>query len=155
MSDVVEELKAKLAEKKDRLEEIRAEQAALETEMLAFETVIACYDPSIRPNDAASFRRPVSTGGLTPTKRVTALLKGRNPRHIVLEILRGAECPVAAAEIAQIFVDKEQLNDRAAGLNSHITSRFATVLNGLRKQGLVRFELSEDGGNRRLWQIAR
>ncbi|TCQ09616.1 hypothetical protein C8J34_10210 [Rhizobium sp. PP-F2F-G36] len=155
MSDVVEELKAKLAEKKDRLEAIRVEQAALEEEVIAFETVIACYDPSIRPSGTASFRRPVSTGGLTPTKRVTALLKGRNSRHIVLEILRWAERPVAAAEIAQSFVDKEQLADRAAGLSSHITSRFATVLNGLRKQGLVRFEPSEDGNSRRLWEIAR
>ena len=54
MSDVVQELKAKLAEKKDPLEAIRAEQAALEGKVPAFETVIACYDPSFRPSGTAS-----------------------------------------------------------------------------------------------------
>lgn len=155
MLDVVGELKAKLAELNDRLETIRAEEAVVVSEMQAFETVIACYDPSFGMTGAASPRRTASPGTITPTKRVTALLRGKNKRHIVLDILRRSERPVAAGEIAQSFIDKDELADRAAGLNSHITSRFATVLNGLLKQGLVRFELSQDGSNRRLWQIAR
>ncbi|WP_320196957.1 hypothetical protein RMR10_015575 [Agrobacterium rosae] len=44
MSDMVGELRAKLAENKDLFGAIRAEQAGLEKELLAFETVIACYD---------------------------------------------------------------------------------------------------------------
>lgn len=118
MADLVDELKAKLAELKDRLEAIRAEQAVLEGEMLAFKTVIACYDPNFRLSGPARSRRTVSSGALTPTKRVTALPKGRSPRYIVLEIPRGAGHSVAAAEIAQSFVDKEQLADRAAGLTT-------------------------------------
>jgi hypothetical protein len=155
MAGVVDELKAKLAELEERLEAIRAEQAVLHEEKQAFEIVIACYDPSFRPSGAVTHNRTVSPGAITPTKRVTALLKGKNPRHVVLAILRNADRPVATAEVGQIFVGMEELGGQAEGLSSHITSRFATVLNGLQKQGLVRFELSEDGSNRRLWQIAR
>jgi hypothetical protein len=53
-----------------------------------------------------------------------------------------------------MFVDQEQLGGQAEGLNNHSTSRFAPVLNGLQKQGLVRFEVTEDGSNRLLWEIA-
>lgn len=155
MFDVVGELKAKLAELNDRLETIRAEEAVVVSEMQAFETVIACYDPSFGMPGASSPRRTASPRTITPTKRVTALLRGKNKRHIVLDILRRSERPAAAGEIAQSFIDKDELADKAAGLNSHITSRFATVLNSLQKQGLVRFTLSEDGTNRRLWEIAR
>lgn len=49
----------------------------------------------------------------------------------------------------------EELGGQVEGLTSHINSRFAKDLNGQQKQGLVRFELSEDGSNRCLWQIAR
>lgn len=155
MLDVVGELKAKLAELNDRLETIRAEEAVVVSEMQAFKTVIVCYDPSFGMTGAASPRRAASLGTITPTKRVTALPRGKNKRHIVLDILRRSERPVAAGEIALSFIDNDELADKAAGLNSHITSRFATVLNALLKQGLVRFELSQVGSNRRLWQIAR
>lgn len=155
MAGVVDGLKAKLAELEARLEAISAEQAVLEDERQAFHTVIACYDPNFRPSGAVKSKRSVSPGTITPTKRVTSLLKGKNPRHVVLAILRNADRPVAAAEVGQIFVGMEELGGQIEGLSSHITSRFATVLNGLQKQGLVRFEVSEDGTNRRLWKIAR
>lgn len=155
MVGVVDDLKAKLAELEERLEAISAEKQVLEGERQAFHTVIACYDSNFRPNGAVKSTRSVAPGTITPTKRVTALLKGKNPRHLVLDILRKAHHPVAAAEVGQIFVDMEELRGQTEGLNNHITSRFATVLNGLQKQGLVRFELSEDGSNRRLWKIDR
>lgn len=48
MAAVVIESKAKLVELGERLEAVRAEQAVLECEMQAYETVITCYDPDFR-----------------------------------------------------------------------------------------------------------
>jgi hypothetical protein len=155
MAGVVDELKGKLAELTGRLEAIGAEAAAREVQRQAFEMVIACYDPHFTQGVATELKPRRSSDVSTPTKRVTALLKNRNPRHIALEILRKSDGPVAAAEVAQRFVAQEQLGGATEGPNSHLTSRFATILDGLRKQELVRFELSGDAGNRRLWEINR
>ncbi len=155
MASVIDELKVKLAELAGRLEAIHAEAAILEAQRQAFETVITCYDPNFRSSHASSPRRKASADQNTPTKRVTALLKHRNPRHVVLDILRKSDGPLAVAEVAQQFVTQEQLGDMVEGLNSHLTSRFAAILGGLHKQDLVRFEQSSDDGNRRLWAINR
>jgi hypothetical protein len=57
--------------------------------------------------------------------------------------------------VAQRFVAQEKLGDMVEGLNSHLTSRFAAILDGLHKQDLVRFEQSGEVGSRRLWEINR
>jgi hypothetical protein len=155
MAAVVDELKGRLVEMTARLEAIRAEAVGLEAQKQAFETVIACYDPEFRPGFPTDPRRRTSRDRSTPTKRVTDLLRNRNPRHITLDILREADGPVAATYVAQRFVAQEKLDDAAEGLNSHLTSRFATILDGLHKQELVRFKLAGDVGNRRLWEINR
>jgi len=155
MAGVVDELKGKLVELAGQLEAIRAEAAVLEAQRQAFETVIACYDPDFSSSGASDLKRKTSADRTTPTKRVTALLRNRNPRHIALDILRKSDGPVAAAEVAQRFVAQEQLGDMVEGLNSHLTSRFAAILDGLYKQDLVRFEQSGDAGSRRLWEINR
>ncbi|MBY3158373.1 hypothetical protein HFO56_39425 [Rhizobium laguerreae] len=131
MAGVVDEVKSKLAELDAMLEAIKSEQVALERDRKAFETVTACYDPSFRPSEMPALKRLGSSEAATPTKQVTALL---NQSHLVLEILRQASNPIAAAEVAGSFIDREKLVVEVEGLGSHITSRFATVLNGLQKQ---------------------
>lgn len=155
MADVVDELKSKLGELTGRQEAIRAEMAVLEAQRHAFETVIAFYDLDFRSSGGPDPKRKTMADRTTPTKRVTALLRNRNPRHIALDILRKSEGPVAAAEVAQRFVVQEKLGDMVEGLNSHLTSRFAAILDGLHKQDLVRFEQSGEVGSRRLWEINR
>jgi hypothetical protein len=97
-------------------------------------------------------RRASSTE--TASARVTELLKGRNNRHIVLDILRRNEHPITTAEIAERFASEAALGSEAARLESALTSRFSATLNGLVKQGLVRQAGTEDG-RRNLWEISR
>jgi hypothetical protein len=68
----------------------------------------------------------------------TELLKGKNNRHIVLDILRRSERPATTAEIAEKFPSEADLGSEASRLESALTSRFSATLNGLVKQGLVR-----------------
>lgn len=138
-----------------RLEAIHAKTAVLEAQRQAFETVIACYDPDIRSSGAPDAKRQTTADRTTPTKRVIALLRNRNPRHIALDILRESEVPVAAAEVALRFVAQEKLGDMVEGLNGHPTSRFAAILDGLYKQDLIRFEQSREVGSCRRWEINR
>lgn len=153
MVEVVDELKAKLGKIDAKMEELRREIVVLEAQKFAFETVIRVYDPSFELAAPPSKVRRASPRE-TASGRVTELLKGRNNRHIVLDILRRAERPTTTAEIAERFANEADLGSQAARLESALTSRFSATLNGLVKQGLVRQAGTADG-RRHLWEISR
>ncbi|MGO6842473.1 hypothetical protein ELH67_09460 [Rhizobium ruizarguesonis] len=153
MVEVVDELKAKLGKIDAKMEELRREIVVLEAQKFAFETVIRVYDPSFELAAPPSKVRRASPRE-TASGRVTELLKGRNHRHIVLDILRRAERPTTTAEIAERFANEADLGSQAARLESALTSRFSATLNGLVKQGLVRQAGTADG-RRHLWEISR
>lgn len=153
MVEILDELKAKLAEINAKTEELRREIVVLDDQKAAFETVIRVYDPSFElAAPSAKARRAPSRE--TASSRVTELLKGKNNRHIVLDILRRAERPATTAEIAEKFASEADLGSEAALLESALTSRFSATLNGLVKQGLVRQAGTADG-RRHLWEISR
>jgi hypothetical protein len=151
--EIVDELKAKLVEIDGKMEELRREIGTLEAQKSAFETVIRVYDPSFQAAVLPSKARRASSRE-TASARVTELLKGRNNRHIVLDILRRNERPITTSEIAERFASEAALGSEAARLESALTSRFSATLNGLVKQGLVRQAGTEDG-RRHLWEISR
>lgn len=153
MVEVVDELKAKLVEIDGRMEELRREIAVLEAQKSAFETVIRVYDPSFEMAAPPSKVRRASSRE-TASSRVTELLKGRNNRQIVLDILRRADRPTTTAEIAEQFANEAELGSESARLESALTSRFSATLNGLVKQGLVRQAGTQDG-RRHVWEISR
>lgn len=153
MVDVLDELKAKLAEINSKMEELRREIVVLDDQRVAFETVIKVYEPGFELAAPPSKPRRASSRETT-SGRVTELLKGRNNRHIVLDILRRAERPTTTAEIAEKFASEADLGSEAARLESALTSRFSATLNGLVKQGLVRQAGTADG-RRHLWEISR
>lgn len=102
MVEVVENLKVKLAEIDRKFGALRREIALLETQKVAFCTVIRCYDPdftgTVGPIKA---RGAPARGGAT--SRATELFNGRNVPHITLDILRVLERPATMAEIAEKF----------------------------------------------------
>lgn len=153
MVDVVDGLKAKLAEINAKMEELRREIVVLDDQKAAFETVIKVYEPGFELAASPSKTRRASSRE-TASGRVTELLKGRNNRHIVLDILRRSERPTTTAEIAEKFASEADLGSEAARLESALTSRFSATLNGLVKQGLVRQAGTADG-RRHLWEIGR
>ncbi|NKM22416.1 hypothetical protein GFM01_32600 [Rhizobium laguerreae] len=153
MVEVVDELKAKLVEIDGKMEELRREIVVLEAQKSAFETVIGVYDPSFELAAPPSKARSASSRE-TASGRVTELLKGRNNRHIVLDILRRSERPATTAEIAEKFASEADLGSEASRLESVLTSRFSATLNGLVKQGLVRQAGTADS-RRHLWEISR
>ncbi|RDJ03254.1 hypothetical protein [Rhizobium grahamii] len=153
MVEIVDELKAKLVEIDGQMEALRREIAVLDAQKAAFKTVIKVYDPAFELAAPPSRTRHASTRE-TASGRVTELLKGRNNRHIVLDILRHCESPTTTAEIAERFTNDADLGDEAARLESALTSRFSATLNGLLKQGLVRQAGTADG-RRHLWEISR
>lgn len=154
MIEVVDELKAHLAEIDTKTEELRREIAVLEAQKSAFETVIRVYDPSFELAAPRSKARRAPSRE-TASSRVTELLKGRNNRHIVLDILRRSERPTTTAEIAEKFSNEADLGSEAARLESALTSRFSATLKGLVKQGLVRQAGTAEDGRRHLWEISR
>ncbi len=151
--EVVDELKAKLAEIDAKMEELRREIVILDDQKAAFEKVIKFYDPAFELAVPPSVTRRASSRE-TASGRVTELLKGKNNRHIVLDVLRRAERPTTTAEIAEKFAIEANLGSEAARLESALTSRFSATLNGLVKQGLVRQAGIADG-RRHLWEISR
>lgn len=153
MVEVVDELKAKLAEIDAKMEELRREIVILDDQKAAFEKVIKFYDPAFELAAPRSVTRRASSSE-TASGRVTELLKGRNNRHIVLDILRRSERPTTTAEIAERFASEADLGREAVRLESALTSRFSATLNSLVKQGLVRQTGTSDG-RRHLWEISR
>lgn len=153
MLEIVDELKAKFVEIDGKMQELRREIVVLEAQKSAFETVIRVYDPSFAIAAPPSKARRAASRE-TASGRVTELLKGKNNRHIVLDILRRAERPTTTAEIADKFANESDLGSEGERLESALTSRFSATLSGLVKQGLVR-QVGTADGRRHLWEISR
>lgn len=155
MVEVVDELKANLAEINGRMGELQREIGVLETQKSAFETVITVYDPGFELAAPPSTKTRRASSRERAGGRVTELLKGKNNRHIVLDILRRSERPTTTAEIAEKFASEANIGSDAARLDAALTSRFSATLNGLVKQGLVRQAGTTENGRRHLWGISR
>jgi hypothetical protein len=151
MVSVVEELKAKLEELDARMEAAKAEIALIEEQRAAFETVINVFDPTV---SWSAQKKPPRADRSTPGRRVTDLLKGRNMRGGVLDILRDAEAPILAGELAERFLKLEGVEGSAEGLGPNLAGRFAGLLDRMAESGIVRSSAAPDG-RRRLWEIAR
>lgn len=153
MVDVVSELKEKLVEIDAQIERLRREIDALDDQRAAFETVIKVYDPEFRMAVAPLKRRHGSSKE-TAGSRVTEILKGKNNRHVVLDILRRSEKPATSVEVARLFSKDAELGEEAEGLETALASRFSATLDGLQKQGLVKHAGTVDG-RKHLWEICR
>jgi hypothetical protein len=151
MVSVVEELKAKLSELDARIEAAKAEIAILEVQRSTVQTVIGVFDPK-----AASPALPKarSADRSTPGRRVTDLLKGRNVRGGVLDILREAEESILAGDLAERFLKREEVETPIDGIGPNLAGRFAGLLDRMAESGIVR-SLPAPDGRRRLWEIAR
>ncbi|TAY98666.1 MarR family transcriptional regulator [Rhizobium leguminosarum] len=143
-----------MAEIDGKMEELRREIGSLEVQKSVFQTVIRVYDPSFEISPPPSKARQASSRE-TASGRVTKLLKGKNNRHIVLDVLLRSERPTTTAEIAEKFASEADLGSEAVRLESALTSRFSATLNGLVKQGLVRQVGAIEDGRRHLWEISR
>jgi len=77
MVEVVEGLKAKLAEFNAKMEELQREIVVLDDQKVAFETVIKVFEPGFELAASPSKTRRASSRE-TASGRVTELLKGRN-----------------------------------------------------------------------------
>jgi hypothetical protein len=115
--------------------------------------VIRVYDPEFILGSAAPRRQRSAPRG-TASSRVTELLKGKNNRHLVLDILRRADRPTSSSEIARQFATDVELGEEAERLETALASRFSATLDGLQKQGLVKHAGTVDG-RRHLWEISR
>jgi hypothetical protein len=153
MVEIVGELKAKLVEIDAQIERLGREIGALEDQRAAFEKVIKVYDPEFINAGVAS-TRPRSAKRGTASGRVTELLKGKNNRHVVLDILRRSGRPTSSSEIARQFATDVELGEEAERLETALASRFSATLDGLQKQGLVKHAGTVDG-RRHLWEISR
>ncbi len=151
MVSVVEELKCKLAELEARLEAIRAEALILEGQKAAFMTVIKVYDPHAadEPN-----QQPKKRDRSTPGRRVTDLLRGRDVRRGVLELLRDAKEPILAGDLSEQFAEREGFGAEIDAIGPNMAGRFSGLLERMEQAGLVRSSGAPDG-RRRLWEIAR
>lgn len=153
MVEIVEGLKAKLVEIDTQIDELRREIGTLEDQRAAFVKVIRVYDPDFMTTGAV-LRRSRSTQQGTASSRVTELLKDKNNRHVVLDILRRADRPTSSSEIARQFAADVELGEEAERLETALASRFSATLDGLQKQGLVKHAGTFDG-RRHLWEISR
>ncbi|MBO0130915.1 hypothetical protein [Agrobacterium burrii] len=153
-ADVVE-LKHELAGIVARLADFRSQISVLEDQKAAFEKVIQFYDPEFKSSGSTTTPKPTRTSSWNSSSgRVTELLKGKNNRHIVLDILRRFEHPSSTSDIAKQFSLDEDLGEEAERLQAALTTRFSGTLDGLLKQGLVSQALTVDGGQN-LWEVNR
>lgn len=151
----VGELKSEWAVIGAKLQDLRFQISELEGQKLAFEKVIGFYDPTFKPTvPTAKSKLERKSSWNSSSGRVTELLKGKNNRHVVLEILRRLGRPASSAEIARQFSSDINLGEEAAPLETAMASRFSATLDGLMKQGLVRQAGTIDG-RRHLWEINR
>jgi hypothetical protein len=151
MTEIVAELKGKLAELDARIERLRADLAVAEDQRKAVLTVIGVYDPD---EVKEVTQRAMRSDRSTPARQVTDLLKGRDLRRGILETLRDAETPLFATDVYQRYLSREGLEAAAEGLAPRLSSRFSGLLNKLEQDGFVRAEDAPDG-RRRLWEIAK
>jgi hypothetical protein len=112
MVEVADELKAKLVEIDGTMEALRREIVGLEAQKSAFETVIRVYDRDFELAAPPSKARRASSRE-TARARVTELLKGKNNRHVVLDVLRRSERPTTTAEIAEKLASEANLGSEA------------------------------------------
>ena len=99
MVEIVDGLKAKLVEIDTQLDLLRRQIGDCEEQKDAFVKVITVYDPEFTLASAAP-RKPRSAQRGTASSRVTKLLKGKNNRHVGLDILRRSDRPTSSSEIA-------------------------------------------------------
>ncbi|MBX4941013.1 hypothetical protein HJA97_26550 [Rhizobium binae] len=130
---------------------MKAEALVLEAQKAAFATVIKVFDPSAVSQPHA--QRKTSTRS-APGRRVTDLLKGRDVRRGVLELLRDAEEPILAGDLSKQFATREGFEAEMDGISGNLAGRFSTLLERMQQDGLVRSSGAPDG-RRRLWEIAR
>jgi hypothetical protein len=155
MAADVGELKGELTGIVARLADLRSQIAILEDQKTAFEKVIQFYDPDFRTTTpTASPKAKRASSWNSSSGRVTELLRGKNNRHIVLDILRRFEHPSSTADIARQFSLDVELGEEAERLQTALASRFSATLDGLLKQGLVRQAGTVDG-RRHLWEVNR
>ncbi|WP_260692402.1 hypothetical protein [Rhizobium laguerreae] len=147
MASVVEELKGKLAELEARLEAIRAEALILEGQKSAFMTVIKVFEPSATSEVR---QQPKQRDRSTPGRRVTDLLRGRDVRRGVLELLRDAEEPILAGDLSKRFAEREGFGTEIAVIGPNLAGRFSGLLDRMQQDGLVRSSDAPDG-RRWLW----
>ncbi|MFN3717858.1 MAG: hypothetical protein ACK4UW_03025 [Rhizobium rhizophilum] len=153
MLEIVDGLKAKLVEIDNQIELLQRQIGTLEDQKDAFVKVIMVYDPDFTLVNAAP-RKPRATQRGTASSRVTELLKGKNNRHVALDILRRSDRPTSSSEIARQFAADVELGEEAERLETALASRFSATLDGLQKQGLVKHAGTVDG-RRHLWEISR
>lgn len=153
MVEIVDGLKSKLVEIDTQIEMLRRQIGDLEDQKDAFVKVIKVYDPEFALVNAAP-RKPRSAQRGTASSRVTELLRGKNNRHVVLDILRRSDRPTSSSEIARQFAADAELGEEAERLETALASRFSATLDGLQKQGLVKHAGTVDG-RRHLWEISR
>lgn len=153
MVEIVDGLKAKLVEIDTQLDLLRRQIGDLEEQKDAFVKVIRVYDPEFTVVSVEPRRQRSAQRG-TASSRVTELLKGKNNRHVVLDILRRADRPTSSSEIARQFAADIELGEEAERLETALASRFSATLDGLQKQGLVKHAGTVDG-RRHLWEISR
>lgn len=151
MVSVVEELKGKLAELEARLEAIKAETLVLDGQKAAIMTVMDIFDPSATKELP---QQPKRKDRSTPGRRVTDLLRGRDVRRGVLELLRDAEEPILAGDLSKQFAEREGFATEIDGIGPNMAGRFSGLLERMEQAGLVRSSNAPDG-RRRLWEIAR
>lgn len=151
MMSVVEELKGKLAELEVRLEAIRAEALILEGQKGAFLTVIKVFDPSA---NSELHQQPKRKDRSTPGRRVTDLLRGRDVRGGVLQLLRNAEEPILAGDLSKQFAEREGFGAEIDGIGPNLAGRFSGLFERMEQTGLVRWSGAPDG-RRRMREIAR
>ncbi|TCS05288.1 hypothetical protein [Rhizobium sp. BK418] len=151
MVSIVEELKGKWAELDARLEAITAEALILEGQKAAILTVMEIFDPSATSKLS---QQPKRRDRSTPGRRVTDLLRGRDVRRGVLELLRDAEEPILAGDLSKQFAEREGFETEIAVIGPNLAGRFSGLLDRMEQVGLVRSSEAPDG-RRRLWEIAR
>lgn len=124
MVEIVDGLKSKLVEIDSQIELLRRQIATLEDQRIAFVKVIRVYDPEFTVVNASP-RKPRSAQRGTACSRVTELLKGKNNRHVVLDILRRSDRPTSSAEIARQFATDVDLGEEEERLETALASRFS------------------------------
>ena len=149
--NVIDDLKKRMMAISGQITELRDQITVLENQKTAFETVIRTYEPNFAAV-AIPPRRGRKSKDSSTMAVVTALLKDKNNRHVVLDILRRCDRQMTSAKIADVFAADDGLGDDH-GRQTALASRFSGTLNGLTNQGLVK--KIEADGKRFLWEIAR
>lgn len=114
-------------------------------------TVIKVFDPDACDEPG---QQPKKRDRSTPGRRVTDLLRGRDVRRGVLELLRDTEEPILAGDLSKQFAEREGFVADIDGLGPNLAGRFSGLLERMEQAGLVRSSGAPDG-RRRLWKIAR